>query len=230
MSSDKTPHTISSFDEDLHRIRTLVFQMGALAVAQITTAIEVVAEPDLSSALAVMASDAQIDALQVETEMMAVRIFSRHAPLAEDLREVMAALRISSALERVGDYAKSIAKRISVIAELPQAGPTGELAALGEAARQLLRRTMTAYLDRSSDIAIEVIRGDDAVDVEYNRTFRALVSEAETHPDLAEQIAHLQFVAKHFERVADQATNIAEQVQFADLGEMTTGRRPIESF
>ncbi len=228
MPTDKTLHTVSSFDEDLHHIRSLVVQMGALAYTQVSTAIEVLAEMDAGSALAVMASDAQVDAMQIEAEMVAVRTFSRHAPLAEDLREVMASLRITTALERVGDYAKNIAKRASLISELSAPGPIDELAHLGELSRALLRQSMTAFLDRNIELAVEVVDGDDAVDLEYNRTFKALMAAAEAKPELLEQVTHLQFVAKHFERVADQATNIAEQVQFAESGVMPVVRQSID--
>lgn len=230
MSSELPPHTVSSFDDDLYRLRSTVVQMGALAHAQVSTAIEVLAEMDSAGALAVIATDARVDGLQVEAEAAAVQLFSRHAPLAEDLREVMASLRIVSALERVGDYAKNVARRTSLISELPEPGPIGELAALGEVSRQLLRKAMASYLDRNSEMAMEVVRGDEAVDREYNRTFRALLQAAEANPALLEQVTQLQFVAKHFERVADQATNIAEQVQMADLGELAVSHRGLDTF
>lgn len=224
MAPELNPHTVSSFDEDLHRMRSLVIQMGALARIQLTTALESLAELDASSALAVIVNDAQVDAMQIEAEMVAVRLFSRHAPMADDLREVMASLRITGALERVGDYAKNIAKRASHIAELPEAGPVGEVVKLGELSREMLKDSMTAFLDRDSKLAGEIIVRDDVADAEYNRTFRALMDAAAGQSDLLEQVTHLQFVAKHLERVADQATNISEQVQFADSGALMPGR------
>jgi len=224
MAPDTNPHTVSSFDEDLHRMRSLVIQMGALARIQLTTAVEALAELDASSALAVVVNDAQVDAMQIEAEMVAVRLFSRHAPLADDLREVMASLRITGALERVGDYAKNIAKRAHTIAELSDGGPVAELAKLGELSREMLKDSMTAFLDRDSKLAGEIIVRDDVVDAEYNRTFRALMDAAAGDTAMLEQVTHLQFVAKHLERVADQATNIAEQVQFADTGALMPGR------
>ncbi|WP_199553999.1 phosphate signaling complex protein PhoU [Sandaracinobacteroides hominis] len=226
MASQELPHTVTSFDDDLHRLRSLVVQMGALAHAQVSAAIEALANMDDSAATAVAASDALIDRLQIEAELTAASIFSRHAPQASDLHAVMAALRIVSALERVGDYAKNIARRVALIVALGEAVPPDELEPLGEMSRTLLRDAMAAFLDRDMDLAADVIHGDEAVDSEYYRTFRALVRKTEVEPEHAEATAHLQFIAKNFERIADQATNISEQLQFARSGSFPMDRNP----
>lgn len=226
MMSDK-PHTVSSFDEDMLHIRTLVIQMGALAHAQVSMAIDVLGALDAGAARAIIANDAQLDRLQVEAEMVAVRIFSRHAPMAEDLRDVLASLRIVGALERVGDYAKSIAKRTVRMAELESNGPIDALDDLAQGARGLLRDVMAAFLDRDVPRAVEVILTDEQIDRRYNLAFSQLLGAAQQGGAI-ESITHLQFIAKHFERIADQATNIAEQIQFAESGEILADRRPVE--
>lgn len=225
--SDK-PHTVSSFDEDMLHLRSLVIQMGALAHAQVSMATDVLGALEANAAGAIIANDRQLDRLQVDAELVAVRIFSRHAPLAEDLREVLASLRIVGALERVGDYAKSIARRTIRLADLKSNGPIEELGELAESARGLLKDAMAAFLDRDIEEAAAVIQADEQVDQAYNRAFGELLRAAQEPDGAIESITHLQFIAKHFERIADQATNIAEQVQFAESGEMLADRRPVE--
>lgn len=227
MMSDK-PHTVSSFDEDMLHARTLVIQMGALAHAQVSMAIDVLGVLDADAARAIIANDRQLDKLQVQAELVAVRIFSRHAPLAEDLRDVLASLRIVGALERVGDYAKSIARRSIRLADLSNNGPVNTMGELAQGARGLLRDAMAAFLDRDVLKAAAVIQADEQIDQAYNRAFIELLSAAQQPDGAIESITHLQFIAKHFERIADQATNIAEQVQFAESGEILADRRPVE--
>ncbi|MCG2841039.1 phosphate signaling complex protein PhoU [Sandaracinobacter sp. RS1-74] len=224
MTSSEKPHTVSSFDEDLLHMRTLVIQMGALAHAQVSMAIDVLEALDASAARAIVANDGQIDRLQVEAELLAVQIFSRHAPLAEDLRDVLASLRVVSALERVGDYAKNIARRTVRMAELSQNGAVDAVGELGQGARALLRDVMAAFLDRDVAKAASVVAADEAVDRNYNKAFGTLLNAAEQPGAPVESLTHLQFIAKHFERIADQATNIAEQIQYAEGGAIPAER------
>ena len=224
MTSDK-PHTVSSFDEDMLSLRTLVVQMGVLAQAQVRMAMNALGALEAEAARAIIAGDRQIDTLQVEAELVAVRIFSRHAPLAEDLRDVLASLRIVSALERVGDYAKNIARRTVRMAELADGGPLDVVAALGQGAQALLGDALAAFQNRNIGKADAVIAADNGVDGEYTSAFTALLQAAERPGAPIEALTHLQFIAKHFERIADQATNIAEQVQFADGGFVAADRR-----
>ena len=219
-----TPHTVSSYDAALHELRTVVSQMGALAESQLTAALDALVERDVAGALGVVALDHRLDRLQEEAELSATTIFSRYSPLADDLREVMASLKIAGWLERVGDYAKNIAKRASTLAELPDAEGSAQLYELSSLAKHLLRTALAAYLDRDADLAREAVHGDAAVDAEYNRVFQSLISLTEANGRSAAGFVHLQFIAKNLERIADQATNIAEQVEFAITGEPVAGR------
>ena len=221
------PHTVSSFDEDMLHLRSLVIQMGELAHAQVTLAIDALGALDAEVARTIIAHDSQLDLLQVEAELVAVRIFSRHAPLADDLRDVLASLRIVGALERVGDYAKSIAKRTVRMSALDSNGPIDVLADLAQASRALLHKVVAAFVDRDVTQAVEVVLTDEQIDSSYNQAFTALLSAAQQGGAI-ESITHLQFIAKHFERIADQATNIAEQIQFAENGEILADRRPVD--
>ena len=115
-------HTVKSFDEEIHQLRSLIGQMGGLAEAQTTDSVDALYRRDADAAMKVVARDAQIDALETEAEALAISMIALRAPLADDLREIVAALKISAMLERIGDYAKNIAKRVPV---LTQAAPSG---------------------------------------------------------------------------------------------------------
>ena len=219
-----TPHTVSSYDAALHELRTVVSQMGALAESQLTAALDALVERDIAGALGVVALDHRLDRLQEEAELNATTIFSRYSPLADDLREVMASLKIAGWLERVGDYAKNIAKRASTLTELPGVEGSAQLYELSSLAKHLLRTALAAYLDRDAELAREAVHGDAAVDAEYNRVFQSLIELTEADGHSAAGFAHLQFIAKNLERIADQATNIAEQVEYAITGLPIAGR------
>ena len=223
-STTYAPHTVSSYDADLHELRSVVSQMGALAESQMTAALDALAERDVAGALAVVALDDRIDILQEEAERTATTIFARHSPLADDLREVMASLKIAGWLERVGDYSKNIAKRAATLAEQPESGGAGELLALADLSKKLLRTALAAYLARDAEMARDVVHGDAPIDAEYNRVFLRLVELTVADGASATSFAHLQFVAKNLERIADQATNIAEQVEYAISGKPVPGR------
>lgn len=218
------PHTVSSYDADLHGLRSTISQMGALCEAQLTAAIDAVAERDAEGAEAVVALDPRIDALRQEAEAAAIAIITRHAPLADDLREVVATLKIAGWLERVGDYAKNIAKRAVVLAALDAGAPTTAIVDLACDSKQLLRLSLDAYIDRDDALAITVVDGDRTIDDGYARIFDGLLAFAGHHPEALTQVTHLQFIAKNLERIADQATNIAEQVGFAVSGVLAKDR------
>ncbi|QXQ05099.1 phosphate signaling complex protein PhoU [Sphingosinicellaceae bacterium] len=217
-STAPLPHTVSSYDSDLLELRSIVGQMGALAESQLTAAFDALTDRDVAAALAVTAIDDRIDTLQEEAERAATGIFSRHSPLADDLREVMASLKIAGWLERVGDYAKNIAKRAVTLAQLPESSGAGELVELAALAKRLLRIALAAYLERDIEMAHDAVQGDAAIDREYSRVFERLVTLTAADIGAATGFAHLQFIAKNLERIADQATNIAEQVGFAISG------------
>ncbi len=220
-----SPHTVTSFDEDLRHLLAKIARMGTLAAAQIVRSTDALLAPDTAAARRVIEGDAEVDALQAATEQLALEAIARNAPRAEDLRDMVATLHIATSLERVGDYAKSTAKRIERIAALGQKAPVGEIEALAERALALFQEGMAAYVDRDAGRAARVIAGDDAVDAEYRRTFHALLAAADAEPALLTATVHLQAVAKNCERIADQATNIAEQIEFVSTGSARLDRK-----
>ena len=211
-------HTVKSYDDDIHQLRSLITQMGGLCEAQILASIEALTRRDADAALAVVATDARIDALESEAEALAIRIIALRAPMADDLREIVAALKISSVLERIGDYAKNIAKRASVLA---QAAPIEPMVIVPEMARvvaQMVKAVLDAFVDRDADAAVAVCQRDATVDDFYSSLFRSLLTFMMENPQAITPSAHLLFIAKNLERIGDHATNVAEMVHYSATG------------
>jgi phosphate transport system protein len=210
-------HTVKAFDEDIGELRALIAQMGGLAEQAIDAAILSLQRHDLEGAAAIVARDKQIDALEMKVEQLAVRIIALRAPVADDLREVVAALKIAGVVERIGDYAKNIAKRVPLI-DNREIEPLSVLPAMATLAIQMVRDVLDAFAARDAAAAIEVCKQDRAVDDFYNSLFRVLVTHMMENPATIGQVAHLLFIAKNLERVGDHATNVAEMVYYAATG------------
>lgn len=211
-------HTVKAFDNDIGQLRGLISQMGGLAEDAIARAMQALQRSDLALAAEVRAGDKAIDAIQAEVERLAVRIIALRAPLAVDLREVVAALKIAGVVERIGDYAKNIAKRVPQIESEHRIEPVSILPAMGRMAAEMLRNVLDAFGARDAAAAVRVSESDSSLDDFYDAIFRTLVTYMVENPATISQCAHLLFVAKNLERIGDQATNIAEMVYFAATG------------
>jgi phosphate transport system protein len=218
-------HTVKSFDDDLRQLRSLISEMGGLAEQQIVAAIDALTKRDTEGAARIVAQDKAIDAIEAEVERFAVRIIALRAPMADDLREVIAALKISSVLERIGDYAKNISKRTSVLAENSVIQPVSILPEMGRMVARMVRDVLDAFVNRDAELAIAVCQRDQAVDDFYNSLFRALLTYMMENPHHITPSAHLLFIAKNLERIGDHATNVAEMVHYGVTGEHI-GDRP----
>jgi phosphate transport system protein len=217
-------HTIKAFDEDIERLRALISQMGGLAEHSIGEAMRCLVERDVKGAEQVVADDKKLDGLEVEAERRAVQLIALRAPMAGDLRDVVAALKISGVVERIGDYAKNIAKRVPL---LENAGKIEALSLLPEMARiatGMVHDVIDAFIARDADAAIRVCQRDDAVDDFYDSIFRTLLTHMMENPQNIGQATQLLFVAKNLERAGDHATNIAEMVYYAATGEHMADR------
>lgn len=212
-------HTVKAFDEDITRIRGLIAEMGGLAEVAVHEAMEALINSDEELANAVVARDKKIDALEVEVDKMAVRVIALRAPMADDLREVIAALKISGVIERIGDYAKNIAKRVGRIEGRKPFEPLTLLPAMGEVAGEMVHDVLTAYGARDVVLAKEVIERDHKVDAFYNSLFRNLVSYMMENPATISSAAQLLFIARNLERIGDHSTNVAEMVHYAATGD-----------
>ncbi|MEM6828555.1 MAG: phosphate signaling complex protein PhoU [Pseudomonadota bacterium] len=211
-------HTVKAFDEDITRLRGLIAEMGGLAEVAIADALDSLIRGDEELGNEVVARDKKIDALETEVDKLAVRIIALRAPMADDLREVIAALKIAGVIERIGDYSKNIAKRVGMIEGRDRFEPLTLLPAMGEVASEMVHDVLTAYAARDPGLAREVISTDAKVDAFYNSIFRNLVSHMVENPATISSAAQLLFVARNLERIGDHATNVAEMVHFAATG------------
>ncbi|WP_221794382.1 phosphate signaling complex protein PhoU [Aquisediminimonas sediminicola] len=213
-----TGHTVKAFDEELGQLRALISEMGGLAEQAINQAMQALTRRDNDAAMRVVENDHRIDALEMEVERLAVRLIALRAPMADDLREVVAAMKIAGVVERIGDYAKNIAKRVPQFAEAKDIGPLAILPEMGKMASEMVRTALDAFAARSPEQAQAVVARDTALDTFYNSVFRALLTYMMENPHNITPCAHLLFMAKNLERVGDHATNIGEMVYFAATG------------
>lgn len=211
-------HTVKAFDEDITRLRGLVGEMGGLAEVAIEEALASLVTGDTDRADLVVKGDKRIDDLEAQIDKLAIRVIALRAPMADDLREVIAALKIAGVIERIGDYSKNIAKRVGMIEERAQFEPLTLLPAMAEVAGEMVHDVLRAYASRDPTLAREVISTDSKVDAFYNSIFRNLVSHMVENPKTISSAAHLLFVARNLERIGDHATNVAEMVHFAATG------------
>lgn len=212
-------HTVKAFDDDLNRLRGMISEMGsraAIAIEQATLALD---RRDLALAETIVADDKRIDALEAEVEKLVVTTIALRAPMADDLRMMIAALKIAAVLERVGDYAKSIAKRVPVLGDQRAIDATPMLMSMSEIVCEMLRDVLAAYVGNDAPAAQEVSARDKRVDDFYNSIFRASITYMMENPRSISESAHLLFVAKNLERAGDHATNVAEMVYYAATGQ-----------
>lgn len=211
-------HTVKAFDEDITRLRGLVAEMGGLAELSITEAMDALVGGNEDLAASVIARDKRIDQLEGEVDRLAIRVLALRAPMADDLREVIAALKIAGVIERIGDYAKNIAKRVGHIEGRKRFEPLTLLPIMNELASDMVHDVLTAYAARDAVGAAEIVRRDAKVDAIYDSVFRNFVSYMVENPATISSVAQLMFVARNIERIGDQATNIAEIVHYAATG------------
>jgi phosphate transport system protein len=211
-------HTLKAFDEDIDRLRALISQMGGLAEHAIGEAMRCLVQRDTEGALMVVDNDAKLDALEIETERRAVQLIALRAPMAGDLRDVVAALKIGGVVERIGDYAKNIAKRVPQLENAGKIEPLSLLPEMARIATSMVHDVLDAFVERDAEVALLVCERDNAVDDFYDSIFRTLLTHMMENPHNIGQSAHLLFVAKNLERIGDHATNIAEMVYYAATG------------
>ena len=217
-------HTVKSFENEISQLRGLIAEMGGLAEVAIRDSIDALVQRDEEKAHVVIANDPRIDALEAEVDRLAVRIIALRAPMADDLREVIAALKISGVVERIGDYAKNLAKRVTKFERAGKIEPLTLIPTMAEIVQSMVRDVLNAYGARDAQLAVEVIRRDDKVDNFYDSIFRNLVSHMMESPATISDAAQLLFVARNLERIGDHSTNVAEMVYFAATGEYCTER------
>ena len=216
-------HTVKSFDEDIAQLRAVITRMGGLCETQISEAVDALVSRNAEAGKAIVENDKRLDALESEAEALAVRIIALRAPMADDLREIVAALKIAGVMERIGDYAKNIAKRAAVVAQSQPVAPAVILPEMTRVVVEIIRDTLDAFVDRDAEKALAILQRDQQVDEYYNSLFRSLLTFMMENPHYITPSTHLLFVAKNLERIGDHATSVAEMVYFT-----ATGQRPAE--
>jgi len=225
-----TEHTVKAFDNEIGELRGHIAEMGGRAEAAINGAMEALIKRDRDLARKIIDEDRAIDRLESEVEKLAVKIIALRAPMADDLRDVIAALKIAAVLERIGDYAKNIAKRVGALEDKRKIEPISLLPSMAKIATEMVHDVLNAYAARDAGLALAVNERDKLVDDFYNSIFRTLVTYMYENPQSIGNAAHLLFVAKNLERVGDHATNVAEMVYFAATGEYMTERDKTDPF
>ena len=217
--STGTKHTIKAFDDDMDEIRGLIAEMGARAEAAVISAMKALREHDVDAATIIRAEDKIIDGLETDVERLVVRTIALRAPMADDLRELIAALKMSAVIERIGDYAKNIAKRVPQMNGKIPSDAVAQLDRMGEIVVEMIRTAMDAYAKRDVDLARAVTVRDDVVDQLNKDLFVDFVAYVVKHPKDAAEVAHLLFTAKNLERIGDHTTNVAQMIYFTETGE-----------
>jgi phosphate transport system protein len=217
--STGTRHTISAFDDDMDEIRGLIAEMGARAEAAVIAAMKALRQHDIEAAATIRAEDKIIDGLETDVERLVVRTIALRAPMADDLRELIAALKMSAVIERIGDYAKNIAKRVPQMSGKIPASALEQLGRMGEIVVEMIRTAMDAYAKRDVDLARAVTVRDEVVDQLNKDLFVDFVAYVVKNPENATEVAHLLFTAKNLERIGDHTTNVAQMIYFTETGE-----------
>ena len=220
-------HIVKSFDDELKVINTTLVEMGGMAEAQLAKAVRALITRDTDLAREAKKDDARIDLLEEELDRDAIRIIALRQPMAEDLRMVITALKTASNLERIGDYAKNIAKRAVTLSKMPPVGNTAHtIERMAELAQGLVGNVLDAYVRRDVEAADDVRRRDEEIDQLHTSLFRELLTHMMEDPHNITACTHLLFIAKNIERIGDHATSIAEYVHFMVSGETPEGKRP----
>jgi phosphate transport system protein len=222
-----TEHTAKAFDIDLQELTRMVAEMGGLAEKQVADAVDALVRRDTDSAQRIVAADPSIDALQHEIEEKAVLTIARRQPMAVDLREIVGALRVANDLERIGDLAKNIAKRVLALdGEFHPTKLIRGVEHMGALVLTQLKEVLDSYAGHDLEKALAVWSGDEAVDAMCTSLFRELLTYMMEDPRNITFCIHLMFCAKNIERMGDHATNIAETVYYMIEGRTITDQRP----
>lgn len=214
-------HIVSKFDEELNQIEALLLEMGGLVESQIRNSMLAISERDEVLAASVLATDLRVNSLEKQIDELTVRLLALRHPVATDLRSALCAMKVAGNLERVGDYAKSMARRIDAIYSEGRSfeGPFSSLVRMSDIVQSMLTDVLDAYVTRDLEKALIVWRRDDDVDSMYTSIFRELLTYMMENPTHITVGMHLMFVAKNLERTGDHVTNMAEQLHFLLTGD-----------
>ncbi len=224
--TDAPEHLVKSYDQELKRLGNLITEMGGMVESQVALAAEAIMNRDAETAARVVEGDPKVDAIEREVEQFVIRLLALRQPMAADLRNIVAALKITGDLERMGDYAANVAKRSIVLSQFQLPISLSGLGHMAQLVQANLKLIMDAVSENDTAKAIQVWRSDEKIDDLYNTVFRELITYMMEDPRNITPCTHLLFIAKNLERIGDHATNIAETVYYAVTGEPLSGARP----
>jgi len=219
-------HTVRSYDEELSYLNNLIARMGGLAEAQLDGAIQALVKRDSELASRIVAADSRVDELEHEVHDFTVRLLALRQPMAQDLRSIVCALKVSGDLERIADYAANAAKRVQVLNQLPPAKPVSGVPRLARLVQHILKEVLDAYVEQDVERATKVWTQDEEVDEMYTGLFRELITYMMEDARNITACIHLMFIAKNIERIGYHATNIAETIHFLVNGVPIREARP----
>jgi len=219
-------HIVKSYQQDLKRLHDLVTEMGGMVERQVALACNAILQRDRADATRAMEADAKVDAREHEIEQFVIQLLALRQPVAGDLRHIVASLKATGDLERIGDYAANVAKRSLVLEQFNMRYAATGLAHMAGLVQDNLKRIIDAISADDAEKAMQVWRSDEAIDEIYNALFRELVTYMMEDPRNITPCTHLLFIAKNLERIGDHATNIAETVYYAVTGIPLTEARP----
>ncbi|MBI08782.1 MAG: phosphate transport system regulatory protein PhoU [Rhodospirillaceae bacterium] len=212
-------HIVKSFDDELNWLDNAIAEMGGLAEAQLAAAIDALVRRDAEKAAEIIEWDKRIDKLEEDINNFTVRMLALRQPRASDLRITVAALKSAGDLERIGDYAKNMAKRTITISKTePVGGAVNSIARMASMVQSMIKNVLDAYVSRDWERAADVRLRDEDVDHSHTSLFRELLTYMMEDPRNITACTHLLFIAKNVERIGDHTTNIAEHIHFMVRG------------
>ncbi len=220
------PHIVKSFSQELDRLRDLLSEMGGIVESQLAMATQAITNNDPEMATRAVQQDSVVDQLERQVEQLVIRLLALRQPMANDLRQIVSALKNTAALERIGDYAKNVAKRSIVLGQFPLPFSLTGLATMARLVQENLRLIIDAIGENDAEKAVQVWQSDQAIDDLYNSIFRELVTYMMEDARSITPCTHLLFIAKNLERIGDHATNIAENVYYSATGATLSDERP----
>lgn len=224
---EETNHIASAFDRDLEKVQAQIMKMGGLVEEAIRLAAKSLETRDEPLAEQVRAADKQIDILEAQINENAARVIALRAPTAIDLRMILSVMKISGNLERIGDYAKNMAKRTSILSQMPPVNDsTAAIRRMARLAEEMLKDSLDAYIRRDAELAADVIARDEELDQMYDGLFREFLTFMMEDPRNITACMHMHFIAKNVERMGDHCTSMAEQVIYLVTGATPDDPRP----
>ena len=202
------------FEMELDQLRTMLIRMGSLVEEQIDYAVKAIAEADVALAQLVMQRDQKVDEYDTAIDKQCMKIFALTQPVAVDLRLLMAALKINNELERIGDIAVNLAERVEPLLPHQEFVKTTPLREMATAAREMVKNSIDSFVNNDPDLAKKILVSDDVVDNYDRDIFNAMIARMKEGREHVEPASHIMIISRHIERLADHATNIAEDVIF----------------